>query len=282
MLKKLGASLKSLVKIVLQSRPSSIAPAPEAPAKPIIIMGNGPSLREVIDNNSATLRRLPSLAVNFAANAPEFTTLRPDYYLMADPVFFHDLGNANVGRLWEALAKVDWPMRLFIPAREKLPAGTALPQCVKVERFNFIGLDGFRWLRHAAYRAGLGMPRPRNVLIPAIMAALAMGYREIYLVGADHTWTKTLSVTDDNTVVSIQPHFYADNADEAARVASVYKDIRLHQLMYSFYVAFSSYFTLADYAASRGASIINATKGSFIDAFPRAPLPEIGESAEKE
>ena len=37
-------------------------------------------------------------------------------------------------------------------------------------------------------------------LIPSIMLGIWLGYREIYLLGADHTWTKTLSVDDDNRV----------------------------------------------------------------------------------
>ena len=116
------------------------------------------------------------------------------------------------------------------------------------------------------------MARPRNVLIVAIMVAMKMGYRTIYLTGADHSWTRTLEVDDDNTVVSIQPHFYKDNDEEHARVASVYKNIRLHQLLLSFHIAFKAYFTIARYAAHRGVEIYNSTPASFIDAFPRRPL----------
>lgn len=268
---RLGSTLKSAAKIALLSRRSSVRPV-DTGGRPLIVMGNGPSLANTMANHAKALADNPTLAVNFAANAPEFRSLRPDYYVMADPVFFRDLDNANVDRLWKNLAtSVDWPMTLLIPVKAELPA--ELPKCVDVKRFNAVGAEGFRRFEHMAYRSGRAMPRPRNVLIPAIMSAIALGYKTIYLTGADHSWSKTLDVTDENVVVSIQPHFYEDNATERARVASVYKNVRLHEIMYSFHVAFRSYFTIRDYAQSRGVTIYNATPGSFIDAFPRRQLP---------
>lgn len=268
---RLGSTLKSLVKIALQSRRPTVGRV-AAPGESLIVMGNGPSLNDTMRDCAASLKANRLMAVNFAANAPQFYELRPDFYVIVDPVFFRDIDNANVGKLWENLStRVDWPMKLLVPAKAKVPVG--LPENIAVERFNPVGVEGFQWVEHAAYRAGLGMPRPRNVLIPAIMAGMMLGFKNIYVVGADHSWSKTLSVTEDNTVVSIQPHFYADNSAEHERVASVYKNIRLHEIMYSFYVAFRSYFTLESYAKSRGVNIYNSTPGSFIDAFERRPLP---------
>ena len=122
------------------------------------------------------------------------------------------------------------------------------------------------------YGRGLAMPRPRNVLVPSLMTAIREGYSRILLTGADHSWSKTLWVTDNNRVVSVQPHFYRDNEKERDRVESLYKDIHLHQIYESFSIAFRSYFAVKDYADSCGVEILNATPGSFIDAFPRTQL----------
>lgn len=269
-LERAAMSAKSVIKMLLQSGSPSVERAERE--KPLIVMGNGPSLNEAMAEHGDSLRENELLAVNFAANAPQFREFKPDYYVMADPVFFNDLDNANVARLWHNLSEeVDWPMTLFVPVRTKLPV--SLPENVRVSRFNAVGVEGFGWLERWAYRRGYGMPRPRNVLIPAIMIGLSLGFKEIYLAGADHSWSRTLEVTDENVVVSVQPHFYEDNAAEHARVASVYKDVRLHQIMYSFYVAFRSYFRIRSYAESVGAAIYNSTPGSFIDAFTRKALP---------
>ena len=71
------------------------------------------------------------------------------------------------------------------------------------------------------------MPRPRNVLIPSIMLAINSGYRRVYVAGADHSWLKTLSVDDENRVVSIQPHFYKEKESEEERIRVDYMKVKL-------------------------------------------------------
>ena len=113
-----AASAKSLVKVLLQSRSPSVSVARAAmEGKPLIIMGNGPSLADVIRSFGPQLAESVTMALNFAANADEFTTLRPDFYLMADPHFFEGReSDPNVGRLFSRLnSEVSWPMTLYVP-----------------------------------------------------------------------------------------------------------------------------------------------------------------------
>ena len=140
---------------------------------------------------------------------------------------------------------------------------------VRLRYFNLTPIEGFKWLSHLFYSTGLGMPRPRNVLIPALMEGIRLGYSKIYICGADHSWTKTLDVDDENFVISIQPHFYEDNEEEHKRVKETYKGLRLHDVLGSMTIAFRSYWDIADYAHKEGVEIFNATPASMIDAFPR-------------
>ena len=269
-LSRMGQSAKSVVKMALQSRRSTVSNADRG-GRPLIIMGNGPSLADNIRDDIELLKHSDTLAVNFAANAPEFSELRPRYYLLADPHFFvRPVTDPNVTRMLRKFLEVDWEMTLFVPASAKIDI---LNPNIRIERFNFVGVEGFRWLERWAYRKGLGMPRPRNVLVPAIMTGISLGYRRIYIIGADHTWLRTLSVSDDNMVVTVQPHFYKDNDEERERVTAVYRDVRLHDILLSFHLAFKSYHAIAQYARAEGVEIINSTPGSFIDAFPRQRLP---------
>lgn len=270
----LGQTLASVAKIILLShRPTVRRTAQDS--EEIVILGNGPSLNETVANHAGFLAGRKKLAVNFAANTPLFLQLKPEFYVLADPFFFNSGGNENVARLWEVFARqVDWQMTLFVPAGIGSPSLEALkgnPR-ISVSRYNTTPVEGFRNFRHAVYRAGLGMPRPRNVLIPSVMLALNSGYKTIYVAGADHSWMKTLSVDDENRVISIQPHFYKDNDKETSRVNTEYMRYPLHQIVYSFYVAFRSYHTIRDYADTLGATVWNITPGSFIDAFPRKKL----------
>lgn len=266
-----GASLKSLVKIALLSRRPTVSRAPEAASRPLVILANGPSLRKTIAERLDDLKDMPTMAVNFAALADEFTQIRPGRYILADPHFFEHGDDKNVAALWRRLTAVDWPMTLYVDARQrrKALAMAALPSNVRVETFNAVGVEGWQWLETLAYRSRLAMPRPRNVLIPAIMTAIGAGFKEIYIAGADHSWLQSIWVTEDNEVVSVQPHFYKEDDEEKKRVVNEYKSYRLHQILESFRVAFESYHRIARYASRAGVRIYNSTPGSYIDAFER-------------
>lgn len=267
----IGSSVGSLIKVALMSKGVSSKSAAKD-GRGIVIMGNGPSLRQTIDHDSEWLLAHDLMAVNFAANTPDFFKLRPAYYILADGHFFSGTQtDPNVRKLWEAFNRVSWQMTLWVPAKT-LHLAKALVlhnDNISLKTFNLTPLEGNKTLIHGLMDAGLGMPRPRNVMIPAIMAAIREGYRKIYLCGADHTWTRTLSVDNENFVISVQPHFYEDNEKEHERVRSTYAGLHLHDVLGSMTVAFKSYWQLAEYARSRGVEIINATPGSMIDAFPR-------------
>lgn len=268
----LSGTVKSIVKLMFQSRRSFV---PKADGERVIIMGNGPSLNETIENHIDILKTTPAIAVNFAANAPQFTMLRPRYYVLADPHFFVNKQDINVAKLMSNLSElVDWTMTLFVPNSVKNHNITITNKNISIEYFNMVGVEGFQWFENFAFSRGYGMPRPRNVLIPSIMIAMQMGYKEIYITGADHSWTKTLSVNENNEVISIQPHFYKEDEKEQKRIRTDYLHYPLHQIIYSFYVAFKSYFVIQRYAKNRKIDIYNSTPESFIDAFPRRPLPK--------
>ncbi len=267
------ASLKSLCKLLLQSRRSRIDRS-ERPG-PLVIMANGPSLRQAIDTSLQKLQAATTMAVNFAANAPDFKLLQPDFYVLADPHFFSSSPDANLTALRSNLAAVDWPMTLFVPVSQakNLPKELTANDFITINTYNLVGIEGWNWFKRMAYSHGWGMPRPRNVLVPAIACGILAGFRKIYILGADHSWIKNLEVDEQNRVISVQPHFYKESAAEQRRVDAVYADVRLHQVVESFAVALKSYHALQHWAESQGVEIFNSTPGSFIDAFPRSPLP---------
>ena len=276
-LKKISDSLMSLGSVLLLSRPVGAAPR-RAEERSLIVMGNGPSLRKTINEDFEILMKADRMAVNFAANAPDFFTLKPQHYVLADPHFFNGFStDENVKNLWKNLCRADWPLTLHIPVkfRNRRPEGIVFPANISFEYFNLTPGEGFGWLTRFLYDRRLATPRPRNVMIPAIMEGLAMGYTRIWLVGADHTWLHTLNVDDKNRVVSVQPHFYKDSPEELDRVAEEYKGYHLHDILQSMTIAFRSYHQLEYYAVKKGVEIFNATEGAMIDAFKRRPLRDL-------
>lgn len=268
-------SIKSIVKLIVESRPATITKEKRHSDGPLIIMGNGPSLNQTIEEHLTTLCASTTMAVNFAANTPVFAEIKPRYYVLVDPHFFSGIDDDNLSKLMRALSAVDWTMTLIVPVKyaKRLPAEVADNHHISIATVNAIAVEGWDWLTRLTYSRGLGMPRPRNVLIPAIMAGVQMGYKDIYIVGADHSWMSTISVNERNEVVSVQPHFYKEDEKEVQRINTAYLHRPLHDVVQSFYVAFKSYHDIQHYAAGRGIHIYNATPGSYIDAFERRALP---------
>lgn len=271
-LSNMSASIASLLKVTLLSKSASHS-SDEGKGKQLIILGNGPSLRATIDNDLDTLLSHDLMAVNFAALTDDFLKLRPKYYMLADGHFFNAFhSDPNVKKLWERISNVSWRMTLLIPIRFKHLVKPLIMNSTSIQLryFNLTPVEGFKWLKHLLFSIGAGMPRPRNVLIPAIMEGIRLGYDKIVLFGADHSWTKTLDVDKDNFVVSVQPHFYKDNEDEHKRVRETYKGLHLHDVLGSMTIAFKSYWEIAGYAEKKRVEIINATPDSMIDAFRRS------------
>lgn len=269
---KLAKSIKSIGKLLLSTHKVHF-PRHEQD-KALLILGNGPSLSATIAKYGEYIasKDVDAIAVNFAANAPEFKLLRPKYYILADPHFFANTDDVNVARLIKHIQEVDWEMTLFLPFSARKGNNLKATNNLQIEFYNAVGIEGFAWLEKCAFDQRRGMPRPRNVLIPAIMTGIGMGYRDIYIVGADHTWTATLHVDEENHVCSHQPHFYKEDDKEVKRIRTEYLKYPLHSILYSFYLAFKSYHIIEEYSQKIGVNIYNSTPGSMIDAFRRRPL----------
>lgn len=266
----------SLVKIVLQSRRSTPLPSDFGVADELLILANGPSLKQTVEEKAGFVRDKTLLAVNFCVTSPMFEQLRPRLYLIADPLFW--IVPEKREQLFGTLAeKTTWDMYLFVPSRalknrewQPMLAGN---KHIKLCIYNITPIEGFQPFCNWVFRRGWGVPRPHNVLIPSIAIALRLPFRRIYLAGADHSWLPEIRVTDDNVVLMHQKHFYDQNKSKAATVTQEnLHSARLYTILYHMYVAFKSYFVLDAYARSLGKEIINVTPGSYIDAFKRMKI----------
>lgn len=266
-------TLLSLVKIPLMSRRSSPLPVITKNPDELVILANGPSLNKTVEEKKAFLADKTLMAVNLCATSPLFNELKPELYIIADPLFWivDEKREALFGSLAE---KTTWPLSFFVPARaladKKWRPIIEKNHNITVHIYNTTPVEGFPSFERLAYRKGWGMPRPHNVLIPAIATALRLSFKKIYLAGADHSWLPEISVTDENEVLMHQKHFYDRDSSKADTVKKENLDsAHLHTILYHMHVAFKAYFILRDYAAKLGKEIVNITPGSFIDAFKR-------------
>ncbi len=268
----LWQTLLSIVKILLKSRKCpSCKQLPDS--TDLVVLANGPSLNNTITAHRDFLTGQSLWAVNHAVQSDAFVSLQPQYYLLADPLFW--LVPEICNNTFKALAeRVTWAMTLFMPTRANsskewsmlLAANTH----ITVVQYNSTPVEGFQWFTNCVYRKGWGMPRPHNVLIASLAVALRMPFKTIYIAGADHSWLPEISVNDNNEVLMHQKHYYDTNTSRPATVRN--EDLstaRLHTILGHMATAFRSYWILRDFAQAQHIEVLNITPNSYIDAFPR-------------
>lgn len=252
-----------------------------APKPSVLILGNGPSLAEdlprLIARGEHTAKDV--MAVNYFALDERFTTVRPAYYVLSDPMFFRDsVCRDRVAELYRMLAeKVTWPMNLYVQYYnpEGFDYRAALPNSnIRIVRFHTQMYRGFRSLEFWLFRRGLGSANFGTVVQVGEYVALLLGYKRIELYGVDHTLLDGLCVDDGNRLCRIDRHYY-DGA-EAAAPQPIYKKVPHVPYTMADYLAevaelFRGHEVLRDYAAALGARIVNRTRGSMIDAYERNP-----------
>jgi hypothetical protein len=249
-----------------------------------VIVGNGPSLNDNFKTNINFFSGKSAFCVNDFAISGYFEVIKPDFYILFDSAYWlknisKELGETNK-RVFQLLKdKVSWPMTIIMPLSAKqwswfkeLPN---LNKNIRICYVNWTRIDCSKSLRNFMYSRDLAMPRCANVLINAIFLAINMGYKKIFLAGADHSWHEDIFVGDDNVVYRKGEYCYSEGkvslkpAFKNLEGTQVYK---LHELFQLFSLTFKGHQEIEEYARFAGAKVYNISKKSYIDAYERVPL----------
>lgn len=273
-----------LAKIFFVSKFKDLHKTVKTKNQEVIILGNGPSLGSLINDNAflERIKLMDVVGVNAFCDYSCFEQIQPKYYVMAAPDYWEtnvkDVYIQIRTSIYTNLAKkVNWEMFLIIPwdARKQDFWQKIIGQNknIKIIYFNIIPIEGSKGFKFFCFNKKFGTPRLHNVIGPSIMNMIWLNYKRIYLVGVEHSWLPQISVDENNIALVGQPHFYDKDAkpEKMNGVGGVgYR--KLHEIIHKFYLTFKGYFEVQEYAANKNVEIINLTPDSFIDAFPRQKL----------
>lgn len=268
----------SVLKILFQSRFGIKMPV--AASQKCIVLANGPSLKLSLEKHPDFFKEHPLVCVNTFSITEEYTILKPKHYVILDPFFWKGSTEVIRNTIKAIEEKTSWPMDLLVP-QHAVQSGVfnSLQKKnpnINIALFNYTVFKGFRSAAHYFYRKNLAMPQSPNVSIASLFLSVNMGYKEVHLVGADHTWHENLHVNDENILCTRNVHFY-DSAPVTTYVPFL-KEGRPDetQKTYEFFDIWSrtfyGYFLVSAYAKYHGCRIVNASEVSFIDAFERKKL----------
>ena len=236
--------------------------------KDAYVLANGPALKSVMDKYLAKLKGNDCIVLNFFGNTDVFRLLKPKYYVLLDPAFFggdsNERINESIKRLIDNFQRVDWNMTLFVPASNGVinNAEKRINNArIKVVPFNATRIVGFKGFRNWMYAHNMGLPSTKNVLFPAIMLMLNLGYEHVYLYGAEFSWVKTYNVDEENgKIYTDDVHFYGNDRIYLEKGRFCFDIGCFHDALLCTYM-------IQEYAEHVGRLVINRTPGSFIDAF---------------
>lgn len=285
----ISITLYDLLKILYFNRPLKLEKMTSN--DDIFVLGLGHSLRKVFDENLYRLIGKDILCVNHMVRDDSYVTLKPKYYLLLDQSIWDvlpaDLDKERLVLFNEIVEKTTWPMQLMMPWRVRINKPLIqLLQRNKNIRLNFINeasCRGSKCLQDWLCLHMLATPRTLNVLISSIYVSVMMGYKTVYLLGAEHDWLRTAEIGEDNRVIVDMSHVYTDSnvrgsfggGRTGVKGHCMENPMTMAMLLRGLGAIMREYEYLEHLSSRMGCKIYNLTEGSYIDAFQRKRIEEI-------
>lgn len=271
-------TIKSCIYILLHSRYQPIDCSGEG--RTLIVCGNGPSLGEQIDTYPEIFQNNDVLCVNAMCTTEWFHKVKPKYYCIMDPGSIYDpkkltpYMRQRLCIMWDSFTSVDWDMELIVPryfAKSKFFHERIQKLKIRIRYINLLSFEGFSFVGDWALRKQLCSIGGQTVVTAAVFFGICKGYKEIYLLGAELNWLKSVVVAEDNTLYFDDSHFYGT---ENRRMMADEFGKPIHMAEYLGYErrSFQEYEMLEAYSKKRGTKVYNATPNSLVDAFERKQL----------
>lgn len=279
-------TLISLFKIIIRSK---------KPASSIVIensnclvLGNGPSLKHTLENDFNKLQSYEIICVNLFGQSLYFEKIRPRFYSLVDPIWFnystdtdpshenHDRFQLLIAPTIEKFKTISWNITFLLPmhvhAKESYLVTKVLSKNpnISIIYYNYIVIEGFNWFKNIIFDKKLGSPQCQNVLATSLMQAINLGYKNIFLLGSDHSWHEDLRISDNNKLVTIDGHFYTSSSNP--KYINDLKKTKTSDFFLSLHKVFRSYEVIKEYADYKNVKVYNASSKSYIDAFERKAL----------
>jgi hypothetical protein len=213
------------------------------------ILGTGPSLAKISKDQVLALSNEIVFAVNSIYKAPTVSTITPSYYTLLDNNYW-GVSNNTFQEIFERYRQKPPVFITDVRAKQHIPDG--------IDRV-FVYAKNYPVSR-MRYDLSGNLSITMNVVSSSILAAIYMGFKEIYLLGCDY-----------NLFCSrIDTHCYDDEEE--------IKELPTYNLAFYlkyYHLTTEFHYAIAALARQNGIKIINLTDGSLLDAYPAIAAEKI-------
>jgi hypothetical protein len=219
------------------------------------VLGTGPSLNALKDNELETLRREIVFGVNSLYKSKITSTIRPKYYALMDNLYWKKWSHtfSEISDIYK-----DKPP-IFITdlrARQLVEALSIKSPAIYIHSKKYP-------IKMMSEEIDGNIYAAMNVISYSILTAIYMGFKEIYLIGCDYSAFCTAG----------KGHCYDDKSEVAESNYNLAFYLRFYWITTQFH------YLIAKLAKEKGVAVINLTPGSLLDAYPRASMNDTIRSA---
>ena len=218
------------------------------------IIGNGPSLRaEDLDK----LKGEYTFAANRIFNIFDKTDWRPTYYVSTDDKILkehqNELAKYSLGHMFlsSRFCTIQAPTNVL----SRIYDGNCLQLDVDFDRYNKTSI-------YISEDVSNHYCDGQTVTFAAIQLAIYMGFKEIYLIGVDHNYSRTVDISGKvNVDTAVQDYFDNKRYDNSYPAA-------VNTAQYAYTIA-------REYSDAHSIKIFNATRGGKLEVFERVDFDEL-------
>ena len=173
-------------------------------------------IETILEENIDKLKDYDFCAVNLSVNTELFFILKPKMLVMVDMIFWKQPELDKIKKAWNNIQRINWDIQVFLPYDfpNSMKNTFEKNKYVKVCRYANNCWDPethrAKQLKMWLYKKGLVSPNGTNVSIAAIYTSILNGYKEINLLGVEHSWMRDIKVNEKNEVILIDRHYYGD------------------------------------------------------------------------
>ncbi len=246
-------SFISLTKKIFNKKSRYFKDLKEKGKERVFIIANGPSLSSV---DILPLVTEDVITMNFFIRHKNSNKIIPKYHVMADPADFPDAGK----NLNKAL-KINADHFILHSSSKKVIDKLNIDNSIFYFDPAFAALNEYSG---GMFDFDASLPRPRSSSQLAIMFALFLGYKKIYLLGVD----------DDqlSNPKQVNLHFYKQSKDELESETS---SLSYLDRLYGKTKTFEGYNVIKRLADNVGIKIINLNPNSMLDIFEFSTIDDV-------
>lgn len=242
-----------------------------------VVIGNGPSLNLSLKKNLNLFLKTDCFCVNEFVLSDYYEIIKPRFYVFADPDYWNpDASGEFLEKVYDNLNfKTKWNIFILMPRSSKnnnrfkdLPSKN---HKISIKYFNDKPYPFEKGKRFQSYAKNFSMPQAQTVLVAALFLALNLGYKTIFLTGADLSMHESIMVNEKNILCYKECHFYDNKVSYRPFWKSSDKKqvFNIEEIFYAFFLMFKGFNEIEQYSTFLKSKIYNSSEYSYIDSFER-------------